>query len=170
MSAVKPHIAESITRITEETVPGCFIVELLLPVDGRHSLTLLVDTDAGISIDECARIARAVGRWLDEESGIEHSYELEVSSPGLTRPLRVQRQYIKNVGRKLKVIAQDGTVFTGVLESANDEGITLGPGPKKKVNPKNLDKEEKGPSRVTQETFIAYSDIREAKVKISMTN
>lgn len=160
------RIEEIVKETVEKTLPGAFIVELHLPGEGRPALTLLLDTDPGISIDECARISRKLSNVLDEENPWEFPWHLEVSSPGLSRPLRVQRQYTKNLGRKLKVATIGGPVFQGILNEVTEEGITLGPTNTKKSLAPGA-REEKS---VTQNEFILFSDIKEAKVKISMNN
>lgn len=161
------HISEKIAQLVEETLPEAFVVECVLPDGGQHSLTLLVDTDKGINIDECTKISRVINRWLEETEVYNFPYIVEVSSPGLTRPLKVHRQYTKNIGRSLKVMTQDGKVLSGLLGTVNEEGILLNPAPKKKINPKNV---EKAAAPVKAEQFIPFKEIKEAKVKISMNN
>ncbi len=70
---------------------------------GETVIQVLVDTDAGISIGACAEISRELGRLTEANDVIQTRYRLEVSSPGLDRPLRLLRQYAKNVGRSFRV-------------------------------------------------------------------
>jgi len=78
-----------------------------------------------MSIDQCAKIARSLSNQLDEMNLFEGSYTLEVSSPGLDYPLTHERQYQKNIGRKVKVRLQDDSLLIGELEDADTDGIKL---------------------------------------------
>lgn len=91
-------------------------------------LEVLVDTDAGVTLDECAEISRHISAVVDGENLIEGRYRLEVSSPGVYRPLKLHRQYKRSIGRQLKVTyhGDDGKKTTvGVLVDVNEGGIVL---------------------------------------------
>jgi ribosome maturation factor RimP len=95
----------------------------------RHLLRLVVDGDAGVSLDDIADISRAVSVALDtaEETGgqfVAGEYLLEVSSPGVDRPLTLPRHWRRNIGRLIRVSAQDRPV-TGRITAADDERVTL---------------------------------------------
>lgn len=79
---------------------------------GRHStLRLFIDHPDGVSVDHCAVVSREVGAILDVEDPIQNEYNLEVSSPGLDRPLFTPAHFAKVVGQKVEVklaIPQDG--------------------------------------------------------------
>ncbi len=91
----------------------------------KQKVTVIADGDQGISIDQCASISRRLGRRIEETYGEEIAYTLEVTSPGADQPLLYPRQYKRHVGRKLKLILQDGSEKTGALESVTDTGIVL---------------------------------------------
>lgn len=102
-----------------------FIVQVL--VTGRHNprkVLVVVDSDKGITIEACAVLSRKITHRLNEEGVIDGDYRLEVSSPGLDQPLKLKRQYHKNVGRKLRV-THDGVPTVGKLLSVDDKAITL---------------------------------------------
>jgi ribosome maturation factor RimP len=85
---------------------------------GQLQIRLFVDTDQGITIAECATLSREIGASLDEAGVLDLSYELEVSSPGIDQPLRLLRQYKKNVGRQFRVryrSSANPSSFTGIL-------------------------------------------------------
>jgi ribosome maturation factor RimP len=85
-----------------------FIVDIqIVPGEQRKVVQLFVDTDTGITIDQCASMNRQLGAALELQDVIPHSYELQVSSPGLTKPLKLLRQYRKNVGRQFRVRFQN---------------------------------------------------------------
>lgn len=93
---------------------------------GRIKVTVLIDSDTGITIDECALISRRLGGQLDELNFFgESPFTLEVSSPGVGFPLTFGRHYVRNVGRQLTVTLVDGMIRKGRLESVGDDHIVL---------------------------------------------
>lgn len=106
--------------------PSYFIVEVKVSGSrGKERILVFIDGDNGMSIDQCAKIARSLSNQLDEMNLFEGSYTLEVSSPGLDYPLSHERQYQKNIGRKVKVRLQDDSLLIGELEDADTDGIKL---------------------------------------------
>lgn len=108
------QVEKRVTELVEEKIsdrPELFLVEVrMLP---NNKLIIHVDGDEGISIQDCAAISRHVGFHLEEENTIEKAYNLEVSSPGVGEPLRLKRQYVKNIGRELSVKLTGGEVKEG---------------------------------------------------------
>lgn len=89
-------------------------------------VTVLLDSDAGITIEECARVGRQLGNQMDEQNFFgEAPFNLEVSSPGVDFPLTQVRQFAKNVGRMLKVQVKDGLTLIGKLESVTSDELVL---------------------------------------------
>ncbi|OGP76589.1 MAG: hypothetical protein A2V86_02020 [Deltaproteobacteria bacterium RBG_16_49_23] len=92
-------------------------------------LRLYIDKEGGITLDDCARINREVGRMLDVENSIDTPYTLEVSSPGLTRPLKSERDFLKYQNRliKVKTVEPVGNQrqFKGRLLKVIHEGIEI---------------------------------------------
>jgi len=83
---------------------GAFIVDIqVVPGNGRKVVQLFVDTDTGITIDQCAEMSKQLAVALELQEVIPSSFVLQVSSPGLDKPLRLLRQYRKNVGRRFRV-------------------------------------------------------------------
>ena len=121
-----------------------------------NKLIIHVDGDQGISIQDCAAISRHVGFHLEEENTIEKAYNLEVSSPGVGEPLKLQRQYEKNIGRELSVKVTGGDIMEGKLLDVNEQSITM----EAKVK-------EKGKKAQLVETSLDFSNIIETKVLIS---
>ncbi|MCX2450381.1 ribosome assembly cofactor RimP [Pedobacter sp. PLR] len=146
-----------VTELVEEKIsdrPELFLVEVkMLP---NNKLIIHVDGDEGISIQDCAAISRHVGFHLEEENTIDKAYNLEVSSPGVGEPLRLKRQYVKNIGRELSVKLSGGEIKEGKLLSVEDNGITI----EAKVK-------EKGKKATLETTSIDFSSITETKVLIS---
>lgn len=93
---------------------------------GTLKVTVLLDSDAGITIDECAQVGRQLGNQMDEMNFFgEAPFNLEVSSPGVGFPLSQPRQFAKNISRTLKVDTTGGKTMSGILTSVDETGITL---------------------------------------------
>lgn len=97
---------------------------------GRHStLRLYIDHPDGITVDNCAQVSREVSAILDVEDPIPNEYNLEVSSPGLDRPLFTPAHFAKVVGQKIEVkiaIPQEGRRrFKGVLQAIEDDMLVI---------------------------------------------
>jgi ribosome maturation factor RimP len=108
---------------------NAFLVEMAERKErGRRIIQVFLDTDEGITIAQCAEISRELGTALDEQNIINEPYELEVSSPGIEKPLKLLRQYKKNLGRKYKVQYRQGDnrqTFNGTLAAIEGERVTF---------------------------------------------
>ncbi|WP_140939661.1 ribosome assembly cofactor RimP [Sphingobacterium lumbrici] len=131
-----------------------FIVSIKMQSNGV--LAILLDGDQGISIDDCVKVSRHVGFHLEEENAIETAYRLEVSSPGIDSPLVLLRQYIKNIGRDVRLKLEDGTAKEGKLIAVAEQELTI----EEKVK-------EKGKKAEIKEAVFPLSQIKETKVLIS---
>lgn len=146
MSAIVEQIRPLVEQIVEHT--DVFIVEISLRGERSSKvIEVFVDTDKGISLEQCSHISRELSVKLDESDFITGRYRLDVSSPGLDRPLKLRRQYEKNIGRMCKVSFQKGdaqTTAEGVLDQVNEGMIVLAKNGKK--------------------TEIPFSDIKETLI------
>lgn len=109
---------------------GLELVEVQFRREGHGWVVrLFIDREQGVSLDDCAAVSRAMSTWLDVEDLIEHAFHLEVSSPGLERPLKKIEDFQRVVGRKAKIKLKeprDGqNVFIGTLEQIAGEQVTL---------------------------------------------
>ncbi len=154
-------VKAELERLLEEEFPDVFLVEMDLKRSVKSVLSISLDTDEGIKIDICAWISRKLNHFLEEEEPFDFPFRLEVSSPGVGRPLVVRRQYLKNVGRKIKVVLLDGESRRGRLISADDAGIVVEPSKSGKK------KKKKGEEEVQENFEISYDDIKEAIIEIS---
>lgn len=111
-----------------------FIVDIQIkPGRASQKVLILLDSDEGITIQECADISRGLGNDLEAADVLDTAYTLEVSSPGLDQPLRLPRQYHKNIGRDIKVSLVSGEILVGtLLEMKEDSFVMQLPAPKKK--------------------------------------
>ncbi len=91
----------------------------------RRTLRVFVDRPGRITLDECARLNRMIGNVMDLEDPIEGSYILEVSSPGLDRLLKKEKDYLRSLGRKVKIILSTGALHTGFLKACDQRSISL---------------------------------------------
>ncbi|MAT90027.1 MAG: ribosome assembly cofactor RimP [Flavobacteriaceae bacterium] len=134
---------------------GLFLIDL--SISPAHQIKVIIDGDQGVTVQDCIDISRAIEHQLDRE---ETDFSLEVLSAGVSEPLQMTRQYVKNVGRKLKVKTEAETV-EGALVAADDTAITL---QWKAREPKPVGK---GKHTVQKEAVISYADILEAKVMVT---
>ena len=106
--------------------PDLFVVKVSLSGQrGNQMLRVAMDGDEGVTIEKCASISRQLGAKIEEEDLIQDKFRLEVSSSGLETPLLLDRQFAKNIGRKLKVTMQTGEAIEGKLVGHNKEGLEL---------------------------------------------
>lgn len=105
--------------------PSLFLVDIILSSRQLSKITVVVDGDQGVNIDECTRISRELSARLDELNLEAEHYVLEVTTPGLDQPLRLNRQYRKNIGRGVKVHLKDKRIETGTLVETGELQIVI---------------------------------------------
>lgn len=106
--------------------PDQFLVEVIISGSRvQKKIVVIIDGDNGVTIEDCAKLSRSLSTELDEENLIEEKYTLEVSTPGIDFPLKLKRQYKKNVGRGFKITLKDKTIIKGILKSATEESILV---------------------------------------------
>lgn len=153
----KTRVEQLINERIAELDNGLFIVDLTISA----SNVIHVELDkysGGVSVNDCVSVSRNVEHNLDRE---EQDFELNVSSAGLDKPLRVLPQYTKNVGREVKVALTNGTKLEGKLLAANENGIVLETTRKEKTEGK------KKKETIVEQHELAFSDMKETKVIIS---
>lgn len=126
-----------------------FLVDIEVKQGNETEVWILVDSEtSGVNLDLCSEISRELSRILEEKDLFSSPYRLNVSSPGLSRPLSDKRQYGKNAGRKAKVKYKDGDEYItveGILEKGDGDHFSV---------------ETKESGKVT----VAYSDVIETKI------
>lgn len=160
MTAV--NIEEKIAQLLGELFEGeafsdCFLLEAKL--NANQKVEVFLDSDTGITFDKCQRISRYLEQHIDENNWLGEKYTLEVSSPGVSRPLVLLRQYPKHLGRKLELTLTDKSSKTGKLLQVLSEAIVLEEEVKTKEGKKN--------KRELVASTIAFNDITKAIVKVS---
>lgn len=114
--------------ISEEL--GYDLVDVEFVKEGnRYFLRIYIDKVGGVDLDDCQKMSQLIGNKLDELDPIKVSYYLEVSSPGLDRPLKTDKDLKRNLGKEIEVKlfepVNDKKIIEGVLENFTDEEITL---------------------------------------------
>ena len=104
--------------------PENFLVEV--KIRPGNNIKIFVDADRGMSIDKLAQYNRNLYRQI-EESGLfpNNDFSLEISSPGLDEPLKLRRQYLKNIGRYVEILLKSGVKIEGKLINATDGEILI---------------------------------------------
>lgn len=133
--------------------PEIFLVEV--KINAGNNVKVFIDADHGVSIDKLAQYNRGLYKQI-EGSGlfVNDDFSLEISSPGLDEPLKLHRQYVKNIGRKVEVILKNGIKREGKLIQATDHEIAI--------------EEEKG-NKKNKELIVhnlLYNDIKTTKIQI----
>jgi ribosome maturation factor RimP len=115
---------EEMTRRVIENNPDYFLVELR--IKPTNNVKVFLDADHGVGIHEITKFNRSLYKMI-EESGVfpAGDFSLEVSSPGLDEPLKLHRQYVKNIGRHVEVSGHDGSKKEGKMIAVTDNSITL---------------------------------------------
>lgn len=113
---------ETVIRIVEEKLVGSVNYLTDVVVKPGNLIVVEMDNDDGVSIDDCAELSRYIEENLDREV---EDYELEVGSAGITSSFKVLRQYLKNVGNEVEVMLKSGVKLTGILKTADENGIIL---------------------------------------------
>jgi ribosome maturation factor RimP len=132
-----------------------FLIDL--KVAENKKIVVILDGDNGVTLQDCIDVSRDIEHNLDRE---EYDFALEVSSAGLSSPLKLIRQYKKNIGKELDVETQQEKI-RGVLQDANDEFITL------IWTAREPKKVGKGKETVEKQKEINYSDIIEATIALT---
>lgn len=138
-----------------EERPDLFLIDLKINSD--HKISVVIDGDNGVTVEDCVFVSRAIENDLDRE---EVDFSLDVASAGATSPLINERQYKKNIGRTLEVKAKPDLKIEGELTEVDEAGVIL---EWKIKGPKPVGK---GKIVVNKQAKIMYDDILEAKVII----
>ncbi len=130
-----------------------FLVDI--KIKPTNNIKIYLDADNGLGIEKCIKINRALYKVI-EEMGIftDGDFSLEVSSPGIDEPLKLHRQYVKNIGRSLEIVLNDDSKQTGKLISVNENEIII------------EFTEGKNKKAVVKQLTIAFAEIKEAIVLI----
>jgi ribosome maturation factor RimP len=135
--------------------PSLFLIDL--SISDSYKITVVLDGDNGVSLQDCMDISRAIEHNLDRE---EQDFSLEVASAGVSAPLKMSRQYKKNIGRNIKLTTSNNEIIEAKLVDADDEKAILN---WKERVPKKVGK---GKETVEFTKEFLYTDIKEAIITI----
>jgi ribosome maturation factor RimP len=142
------------TRLNEmlAEMPGYFLVET--GIKPTNNVKVFVDADQGAAIDQISKINRALYKWMEETFFHNGDFSIEVSSPGLDEPLKMDRQYQKNIGRNVEVVLKNGLKKEGKLISTTEDEVVV--------------QEEKGRGKKKEfiEHKILKQEIKTTKVQV----
>jgi ribosome maturation factor RimP len=141
-----------ITKLVNEHLSGTdkFLVEIFIKPINR--IYIFIDGDHGVKISDCVALSRFIESQYDRET---IDYELNVSSSGADQPIKLPRQYLKNIGRSLQVKLSEENSITGILETVDENGIRL------------VTKGDKKKKTVPETLKLTFEEIVESKVIIS---
>ena len=152
MNMLKPEI-EKVARETAEN-SGFFLIDIILRGNERNRIIeIYIDAEKNVTAEDCAAFSRLIGEKIEEKNLIDSSYRLDVSSPGVERPLVYLKQFPKHINRKFEIEYLHGDelkTFAGRLIGINNEFLTFS-GNKK------------------DELIVSFNNIKKAKVVISFS-
>ena len=122
---------------------------------GSNKISVFIDGDSGVNIESCRLFGRYLGEMLDELDYGDKAYYLEVSSPGVDKPLTMPRQYPKHVGRELMVKLHTQTEILGKLKEVDEEKMVL------------MLKDKKKLYKEAKEKTIGFDEVASSMVQIS---
>ena len=149
---------EKIKELIEEALAeksSLFLIDF--EIKQNNQILVIIDDDKGVSVNDCIEVSRKIEHNLDRD---EEDFSLEVTSAGVSTPLRLPRQFRKNIGRKLAVKTETDS-YEAKLEKADEHEVLL---KWKAREPKPVGK---GKVTVKKEAVLPYNDIVEAKVMIT---
>ena len=132
-------------------------------IQGGKKVEIYADGDHGITIGQCTEISRFLETHLDDSGLVSENYSLDVSSPGMSNPLRIPRQYKKRIGRILEIVKTDGVALEAQLIAAEDDKIILKE--IEKVVKKKKTKDQT-PAEPPKEFELKYSEIKKALIQL----
>lgn len=152
---------ETIQELAQERVDelsnGTYLVDIL--ISNTNQIVVEIDNiNGGASVEDCIKVSRNIEHNLDRE--IE-DFELQVTTPGLSKPFKVHQQYIKNIGREVKVVYKELGSIEGKLIEVNDNQIIVETESKEKIEGR------KKKELVVKQHTILIENIKETKIIIS---
>ncbi|MCL5023822.1 MAG: ribosome maturation factor RimP [Nitrospirae bacterium] len=129
------NVEDSVRALAAQTADecGCELVEIHLSGRGkRRLLRAVIDKEGGVTLGDCESFSKSLSALLDVEDPIAGPYTLEVSSPGLDRPLKSTEDFRKSIGKLVRIVTREKignrTFFVGRLLGVSDETLRLSPG------------------------------------------
>ncbi len=124
----KMDLYKEVTRLAEQYIDSSeiFLVEVNIKgKPGNQKIQVFIDGDQSVGVGECSKISRKLSDELEEKDMVDGRYIIEVSSPGVDKPLKLIRQYRKHIGRELEVVTADNKKYQGELLDVVDKEIEI---------------------------------------------
>lgn len=146
-----------VSQLIEEKLASSsnYLVDVV--IKPGNLIVVEIDNDEAVSIDDCAELSWYLEEHLDRDV---EDYELEVGSAGITSPFKVLRQYVKNIGNEVEMLLKNGSKLTGVLKSADENGVVVSV--EKKVKPEGA----KRKVTVVEDESYTFDEIKYTKYLI----
>lgn len=149
LKAIEDFVNDFIAKY--ETV---FLVDI--KTSAANDITVFLDADDGITIQKCTLVNKALYNFIEETDLFPGgNFSLEVSSAGIDEPLKLFRQYVKNIERKIEVVTNEGAKIEGILTRATEEEITI------------EEKTGKGNKAIIKTSTILFNQIKHAIVLVA---
>ncbi len=128
MQNIAKKLEPEIQKIVEDF--SLFYVDTeFIRENGNNILRIYIDKKGGVTLDDCQEVSNKISDWLDEEDPIKNSYFLEVSSPGLDRPIKTDRDFARSLDEELEISLYaplDGEkILTGILKAYDNNTFTI---------------------------------------------
>lgn len=148
---------QMVIQLAEEKLAssGNYLVDV--EIQPGNVIIVEIDNDEAVCIDDCVELSRFIEEHLDRDS---EDFELEVGSAGITSPFKILRQYQKNIGKEVEVLLASDMKLTGILKSADENGIVLTV--EKQVKPEGA----KRKITVEEDLAYTYNEIKSTKYLI----
>lgn len=152
IEALEKSIIEVVNQILN-TDSAYFLIDVnIQPV---NNIKIFIDGDQGVSIDKCMQWNRVLYKKIEESGWFPNGdFSLEISSPGIDKPLKLHRQYLKNIGKTVEVIETTGQKTVGLLTNVSDINLTL------------QIKEGKGKKAIQKQITLPFNNIKTTTVQI----
>ena len=144
---------EQVIKLAEEHIAGSDKFIVSVKVKPGNKIAVFIDADSAVLIDDCIKLSRFIESQLDRD---KEDFELDVSSAGLDSPIKLERQYKKNIGKQVKVVLKNGVVKVGMLAAVTDKGFEL----------TETIKEKKKEVQKVNTTFT-FSEVKETRIVIN---
>lgn len=145
---------QALQQFVEHELEGTRYFLVSVSVSASNEIKIDIDSFDSVDIDFCMELSRRIEEEFPREP---EDYELEVGSAGLTSPFRVKKQYEKNLGNEVEVLARDGKKYTGILAEANDNDFAI------VATVKEKPEGAKRPVEVTKQLKFEYADVNSVK-------
>lgn len=148
---------QMVIQLAEEKLASSGNYLVNVEIQPGNVIIVEIDNDEAVCIDDCVELSRFIEEHLDRDS---EDFELEVGSAGITSPFKILRQYQKNIGKEVEVLLASGMKLTGILKSADENGIVLTV--EKQVKPEGA----KRKITVEEDLAYTYNEIKSTKYLI----